>query len=99
MAAHPKFADISDAINAGLENLNKWYRKIDDTDIYFICLGACTVHSIFDMTTIKYMTYAALDPKWKLVYAHKKWESSYFNAGVRQLKEVVRCFIELLAHS
>ena len=48
MAAHPKFANISDAIDAGLENLNKWYQKIDDTDVYFICLGACTVCSIFD---------------------------------------------------
>jgi hypothetical protein len=79
MAAHPKFADISDTINAGLENLNKWYRKIDDTDVYFICL--------------------ALDPKWKLAYACKKWESHYFNSGVRRLEEVVRYFIELLAHS
>jgi hypothetical protein len=39
MAAHPKFAEISDAINAGIANLNKWYRKIDHTDVYFICLA------------------------------------------------------------
>lgn len=45
------------------------------------------------------MTYAALDPKWKLAYACKKWESRYFNAGVWQLEEVVCCFIVLLAHS
>ena len=39
MAAHPKFADISEAINTGVDNLNKWYRKTDDTDVYFICLA------------------------------------------------------------
>ena len=42
MSAHLKFADILDTIDAGLENLNKWYWKIDDTDVYFICLGAYT---------------------------------------------------------
>jgi hypothetical protein len=39
MANHDKFIDIADAIHAGIENLNKWYRKTDDTDAYFICLG------------------------------------------------------------
>ena len=39
MAAYPKFAELSDDIEAGLQNLNKWYRKMDDTDIYFICLS------------------------------------------------------------
>lgn len=43
MVAHPKFLEISDAINAGLKNLSKWCRKIDDTNMYFICLGE---HSI-----------------------------------------------------
>lgn len=39
MAAHPKFTELSAAIEAGLQNLDKWYRKTDDTDVYFICLG------------------------------------------------------------
>jgi hypothetical protein len=39
MANHSKFSEISDAISIGIENLNKWYRKIDDTDVYFICLA------------------------------------------------------------
>lgn len=45
------------------------------------------------------MNFAALDPKWKLAYAREKWESHYFNSGVRRLEEVVRYFVELLAHS
>ena len=39
MACISKFAIMSDAIKLGLENLQKWYRKTDDTEVYFICLG------------------------------------------------------------
>ena len=39
MANHPKFNEIELAIRAGLKNLAKWYRKADDTNIYFISLG------------------------------------------------------------
>jgi hypothetical protein len=34
-----KFSSLSGAINSGLENLRKWYRKTDDTNVYFICLA------------------------------------------------------------
>jgi hypothetical protein len=39
MAGASKFDALSVAINSGLNNLSKWYRKTDDTDVYFICLG------------------------------------------------------------
>jgi hypothetical protein len=39
MAKHEKFDEVSGAIEVGLENLRKWYRKVDDTNAYFICLG------------------------------------------------------------
>ena len=39
MADLPKFAEVEHAIHKGLENTIKWYRKVDDTDAYFICLG------------------------------------------------------------
>ncbi|KAK7034322.1 HAT family dimerization domain-containing protein [Favolaschia claudopus] len=39
MAATERFADMRDAIYAGLENVEKWYPKTDDTDVYFICLA------------------------------------------------------------
>jgi len=42
MANHPKFFEVEDAIRAGLDNLEKWYRKTDDTNAYFICLGMFT---------------------------------------------------------
>ena len=39
MAGLPKISDVEDAIRKGLENINKWYRKVNDTDTFFICLG------------------------------------------------------------
>ncbi|KAG2758101.1 hypothetical protein P692DRAFT_20710694, partial [Suillus brevipes Sb2] len=39
MANSPKFSSISMAIEAGVNNLQKWYHKTDDTSVYFICLA------------------------------------------------------------
>jgi hypothetical protein len=39
MELSPRFAEIAPAIRAGLDNLEKWYRKTEKTDAYFICLG------------------------------------------------------------
>ena len=39
MARHNQFKDITNAIEAGLANLQKWYCKVDDTNVYFICMG------------------------------------------------------------
>jgi hypothetical protein len=32
------------ALDNGLENLQKWYHKVDDTDVYFICLGTLSFY-------------------------------------------------------
>ena len=39
MAAVSSFSEIKAPIHAGLKNLGKWYRKTDDTNIYFILLS------------------------------------------------------------
>lgn len=42
MSRHSKFSgEVEEAIDAGLKNLDKWYNKTDDTDVYFVCLGEC----------------------------------------------------------
>jgi hypothetical protein len=41
MVKNPKFTRVKVAIEKGLEKLRKWYRTIDETDVYFICLGEC----------------------------------------------------------
>ena len=44
MVKVPKFNELKDAISAGLQNMDKWYRKTNDTNVYFICLGKCALH-------------------------------------------------------
>jgi hypothetical protein len=39
MAAEPQYRIVRDALNEGLDNLAKWYKKTDDSTAYFICLG------------------------------------------------------------
>jgi hypothetical protein len=38
MAKNPKYTQIIPALKAGLANLRKWYRSLDNSSIYFICL-------------------------------------------------------------
>jgi len=38
MAVHLKFSGLENAIYTGLKNLQKWYWKANDTDVYLICL-------------------------------------------------------------
>lgn len=52
MAHALKFAEVSDAIGRGLANLKKWYRKVDETNAYFICLGT-SLHRDAECTTLR----------------------------------------------
>jgi len=53
MAEQPKFRDVKDAITNGVDNLKKWYRKVDHTSAaYFICLGMCSI-----LLTCKLLTF------------------------------------------
>ncbi len=52
MAKHDRFEDVTYAIEAGLDNLKKWYRKVDDTDAYFICMGMSSVNLIAELNFI-----------------------------------------------
>ncbi|KAJ6524840.1 hypothetical protein B0H10DRAFT_2249520 [Mycena sp. CBHHK59/15] len=47
MAATEKFQGMRESINAGLDNLEKWYTKTDDTDVYFVCLGESVIMEFF----------------------------------------------------
>jgi predicted DNA-binding protein len=35
----PKFYPVRDAIEKGLEEVHKWYKSLNNSDGYFICLG------------------------------------------------------------
>jgi hypothetical protein len=40
MLETPKFFPVSEAIEKGLDKLRKWYKSLEQSDSYFICLGA-----------------------------------------------------------
>lgn len=45
MIPQPKFREVKDALQEGIDSLKKWYRHVDSTSAtYFICLG--TFHFI-----------------------------------------------------
>ena len=94
MTSHSRFQELHEAIEAGLENIRKWYRKVDDTDAYFICLSAC-----YWTTACRHLdagSFVVLDPNIKLAYAEAKWDPEYYLDGVRRLKKAV-C-VPILAH-
>lgn len=39
MANDDQYAPIADAIKHGHKNVDKYYKKTSDSDVYFICLG------------------------------------------------------------
>jgi len=42
MADLPRFSEVKGAIQKGLDSLNKYHGKVNDTDAYFICLCKST---------------------------------------------------------
>jgi hypothetical protein len=39
ISVHPDFVAMKKPIQAGIENLRKWYWKVDESDAVFITLG------------------------------------------------------------
>lgn len=90
MAKMLKFSMISNSIKSGLENLRKWYRKTDDTNVYFCCLSELS----FMCYIITYwhwwhLNTVALDPNYKLAYAEEQWDTEYFEIGKERLETLV----------
>ncbi|KAF8156025.1 hypothetical protein B0H34DRAFT_517919 [Crassisporium funariophilum] len=86
MADLPKYNEVQHAIRKGLENIDKWYRKVNDTDAYFICLGMFT---FMNLTGLPHVFLPALNPNIKTAYAEEKWQEEFYQAGLRRLEEVV----------
>ena len=87
MAELPKFSEVEHAMRKGLENIDKWYRKVNETDAYFICLGTSIVSSGPHQYLL--LLWQALDPTLKTAYAKEKWQWEFYEAGLRRLEEVV----------
>jgi hypothetical protein len=88
MAEQHKFRDVKDAITNGVDNLKKWYRKVDNTlAAYFICLGTCST-LLTKSTCMVLISYEVLDPNVKDLYCRHRWESHQYTAGLRRLEDV-----------
>jgi hypothetical protein len=48
--ANPAFRQLHSAIEAGLQNIRKWYRRMDDTDVYIL---AMVLNPVLKMNFIK----------------------------------------------
>ena len=83
---NPKYEPVKHALEAGLKNMSKWYRKTDDTSIYFISHGSSS-YSYFTNTGLLKNT--VLDPTWKLSYLKAAWDPEWVKAGKECMREIV----------
>jgi len=52
-----KFSEVKDSIQKGLESLNKYHEKVNDTDAYFICL--CRWSHSLSLSLLKLNTFSS----------------------------------------
>ena len=85
MANHPKFSEVKGSIYKGIENLNKWYYKVNGTDAYFICL-CMYPFTLYSPIKIYLLTFwfIVLDPNVKNVYALDKWDAQQVWVSLRK---------------
>ena len=84
------YSEVEGSIYKGIENLDKWYNKVNDTDAYFICLRAYpfTLYSPIKIYSLTFW-FIVLDPNVKNAYALDKWDAESYAAGMGQLEKVV----------
>ena len=87
---NPVYAPVKHALEAGLKNMSKWYRKADDTLIYFISHG---MYTCFWLKNMIYVWQLVLDPTRKLSYLDAAWEPEWVEAGKNRMKEIVSCLL------
>ena len=86
----PRFSKMQEAIKKGSDNLEKWYNKVNDTDAYFICLGAYLTLFWCEIFFCCWLFYwSVLDPNVKNEYALDKWSTDSYAAGMAWLEFVV----------
>jgi hypothetical protein len=85
MATNPEYAIIADAITKGLKNVEKYYQKASDSDVYFICLGE---YLFFWLKSMSHFV-TVLDPNYKLAYVERRWTEMKVANGRARLEAVV----------
>jgi hypothetical protein len=88
----PKNLPVSEAVEKGLDKLGKWYKSLEQTDSYFICLGVLAKFSIPHHNLCRCQL-LALHLSFKLSYCKNKWDCEAYDAGYASLKKVVHAVI------
>jgi hypothetical protein len=83
-----EFESVHNALRAGIALLEKYYRRADDTNVYFISHSKSS--SLVIIIRFNYYKYIVLDPVTKLTYLEAAWEENYIEMGKKYLKEQVR---------
>lgn len=77
MAIDAKYAPIANAIQQGLKNVDKYYKKTTDSDVYFICLGGCFMFLLWLFLILcKFWTLTN-----KLAYVDGRWSRQELASG------------------
>ncbi|KAF5371935.1 hypothetical protein D9757_011488 [Collybiopsis confluens] len=89
MSIDPRFDLVTSALDKGIEAIDKWYSKVDDTNAHFITLGMCESYfwECLAYNNI-FVIDLALDPTVKLAYVTNQWHSDWVKIGVESLEKV-----------
>jgi len=93
-----EYEPVHDALRAGINLLEKYYCRADDTDAYFIAHGMWSI----EFNSISLHFCLVLDPVLKLDYLNAAWEEKYLEIGMKNFKSQVNFLnlylFELLIH-
>jgi hypothetical protein len=79
-----EYEPVHHALQAGITLLEKYYRRADDTDAYFIAHGESGHASLGVVTDA--LADLVLDPVLKLEYLKATWDQEYLDKGMEQFK-------------
>jgi hypothetical protein len=82
-----EFESVHDALRAGIALLEKYYRRADETNTYFISHSKSSSLVVF--TEFNYYKHIVLNPVTKLTYLKAAWEEKYIEAGMKHFQEQV----------
>ena len=90
MAAHSQHRKLKSALNEGVKSLCKWHARVEGAcGTYFICLGMFLSSVISQFLLVANYSALVLDPNVKDLYFRARWDSVRYNAGMKELGEVV----------
>jgi hypothetical protein len=87
MASDNKYSLVKHAIEAGLANLIKWYRKTDETSVYFVAHGVSS--TLYHYVCPLRVLLTVLDPVRRDRYITKAWDAKYVKEGMDRMKNIV----------